>query len=58
MQIETCEGCGKKFELITQHMGYPVPKEVEDYGCPYCNHNHSKSVRGTFDTKPLHEAEQ
>jgi len=57
MDIETCEGCGKKFELITHHMGN-VGKESEDYRCPYCRHNHSKSVRGTFDTKPLPEAEQ
>ena len=58
MDIDTCEGCGKKFELITQHMSYPVCKEVEDYHCPSCHHDHSKSVRGTFGTKPLPEAEQ
>jgi DNA-directed RNA polymerase subunit RPC12/RpoP len=58
MDIETCESCNKKFELITNYMGGTVCTEVEEYYCPYCGHKHRKSVRGTFRTKPLPEAEQ
>jgi DNA-directed RNA polymerase subunit RPC12/RpoP len=53
MEIRTCLSCYQPFELLINQMQYPVPKEVEDYRCPYCNHEHRESVRGTFKTKAI-----
>lgn len=55
MSIETCENCQKQFHLIKNLMGYPVGKEYEKYWCPYCGHEDTDLIRGTFSTRKLED---
>ncbi len=57
MEVRSCEKCNQKFELEVYQMN--IPKERESYYCPYCNHEHTERIRGSFgNVQPLPESER
>lgn len=51
--LETCTKCKKQFHLIRNEMSFPVGRERETYNCPYCNHQYSERIRGSFSTEKI-----
>lgn len=44
--IVKCVGCGKRFRVENRGDIFPGGKELEEYYCPYCNHEYHMMTSG------------